>query len=774
VAKRIEVQIVGDASNLQRALSSATGSTGKFGSALGGLAKAGLFAAGAAGIGGLFVTMRSGIAEFSEAAKVTAQTNAVIKSTGAAANVTAKQVESLSQALSEKTGIDDEVIASGENMLLTFTRIHNEAGKGNDIFNQATKATLDLSVAMGKDMQGASILVGKALNDPIKGLTALTRVGVTFDEGQKKMIKSMVESGNVMGAQKLILEELNREFGGSAEAFGNTIPGQIRKLINVFDEFAAGIIARTIPTVQRFVGFLQDVFQAQGIRAKLSVVWEGIETVATELAAKITTAMASVDWSGVATSIANAVKGAIDASDAPVREAGNNLVEKINTAIKGADWSQIGNTMGLSLRQQIAQSMEANAASARTLSERIVDSIRTTLVKVPGLGVLMRIPTSTLAASFQAALATAGGFFAGLLGITRSNMARFIVAVGNGFNQAVAAVRAAVGQFAGAAAAVGRAIVDGIIGGIGGLASRLSSAISGAIGSALSSIDIPGFSPPEHAAAKAIGEPLGRGVINGWIKSSADLPEKMSTTLKNAIEKARAAIEGARDRLGSAFDTIRDRILRAFDAINNATLTPSEKIIKEIGDRRELEDALTAQTNAQIALNEAIASGDAAAIAAATRAKQRADEDVTLIQTRKDAAAERLELDSQNEEKRLALERRLKIVEAHFLKEGASVKKAMAAIKKIMADFDIDFESAGENLGAAFVRGLKKALAAGAKAAAAVDAVVPGASSFNPGPSSSGGGGNTFIFEAPVGSEREMQNWVVSALATVNARGGIS
>ena len=85
-----------------------------------------------------------------EAQKVAAQTNAVLKSTGGRPSVTAKQVEKLAESLMLKSGVDDEVIQSGENVLLTFTNIRNEAGKGNDIFDQATKATLDLSVALGQ------------------------------------------------------------------------------------------------------------------------------------------------------------------------------------------------------------------------------------------------------------------------------------------------------------------------------------------------------------------------------------------------------------------------------------------------------------------------------------------------------------------------------------------------------------------------------------------------------------------------------------------------
>jgi hypothetical protein len=156
--------------------------------------------------------------EAREAQKVGALTVSTIKATGGAANITAAQVGKLSTALSLKTGIDDEAIQSGANMLLTFRNLRNESGKGNDVFNQATKTLTDLGAAMGKEPRSAAIQLGKALNDPVKGMSALSRVGVTFNDAQKKTITEMVNSGNVMGAQKVILKELNSEFGGAAEA----------------------------------------------------------------------------------------------------------------------------------------------------------------------------------------------------------------------------------------------------------------------------------------------------------------------------------------------------------------------------------------------------------------------------------------------------------------------------------------------------------------------------------------------------------------------------
>jgi phage-related minor tail protein len=125
-------------------------------------------------------------------------------------------VSDLATSISRKTGMDDEAIQSGENLLLTFTNIHNETGRGNQIFTRATRTIADMSAALGQDTKSSAIQLGKALNDPIKGVTALQRVGVSFTQSQRDQIKTLVESGNTLDAQKMILRELRKEFGGSA------------------------------------------------------------------------------------------------------------------------------------------------------------------------------------------------------------------------------------------------------------------------------------------------------------------------------------------------------------------------------------------------------------------------------------------------------------------------------------------------------------------------------------------------------------------------------
>jgi len=147
-----------------------------------------------------------------EQRKQVSQLNAVIKSTGGAAGVSAAEVQAMASSLQKVTNFGDEATLSGQNLLLTFTNI------GKDVFPSATKTMLDMSTAMGQDLKSSAVQIGKALNDPIQGITALSRVGVQFTEQQKEQIRVLTESGDVAAAQTLILAELNKEFGGSAEA----------------------------------------------------------------------------------------------------------------------------------------------------------------------------------------------------------------------------------------------------------------------------------------------------------------------------------------------------------------------------------------------------------------------------------------------------------------------------------------------------------------------------------------------------------------------------
>ena len=259
----------------------------KAGTVFGGALKVGAAAVvGGALLAGKFLV--DSIGEAREAQKVTALTNSTIKATGSAAGVTAKQVADLAGAISLKTGIDDEVIQSGQNMLLTFKNIRNETGKGNDIFDQATQTLVDMSSAMGTEPKQAAIQLGKALNDPVKGISALSRVGVTFTEGQKKVIEGLVEGGETAKAQKIILKELNSEFGGAAaaqatagekakvafgnlqEAVGTALLPALDRVLNKFTDFLILITTRGGPALLRIKGFFAGLAGGGGVGGLMS------------------------------------------------------------------------------------------------------------------------------------------------------------------------------------------------------------------------------------------------------------------------------------------------------------------------------------------------------------------------------------------------------------------------------------------------------------------------------------------------------------------------
>ena len=164
----------------------------------------------------------------SEAEFGQAQLAAALKSTKGASGQTIESLNEYASALQNASNFEDDTINKAQSILLTFTKI------GKDVFPLATQATADLAARMGTDLQSATLQVGKALNDPIKGIGALSRAGIQFTEDQKSMIEGFVNANNIIGAQKIILQELETQFGGSALAARETLGGAIQSLTNAF------------------------------------------------------------------------------------------------------------------------------------------------------------------------------------------------------------------------------------------------------------------------------------------------------------------------------------------------------------------------------------------------------------------------------------------------------------------------------------------------------------------------------------------------------------
>ena len=159
---------------------------------------------------GVGVTFAASIRAAGEQIKAEKKLEAVLKATGHAAGKTSEEIRKLASERQGLTNFGDEATIAAAGMLATFKEI-----KG-DVFDGALIAAQDLSAVMDQDLNSSIVQIGKALNDPIRGVTALQRVGVAFTKSQKDQIKAMVEAGDLMGAQKIILGELESEFGGAA------------------------------------------------------------------------------------------------------------------------------------------------------------------------------------------------------------------------------------------------------------------------------------------------------------------------------------------------------------------------------------------------------------------------------------------------------------------------------------------------------------------------------------------------------------------------------
>jgi hypothetical protein len=317
-----------------------------------------------------------------ESAKIGRVTAQVIQSTGGAAHVTAAQVGDLATQISNKTGADDEAVQSGENMLLTFTNVRNEVGKGNDIFNQASAAAVDLAAAMNhgevtqEGMKTSSIQLGKALNDPIKGVTALQKVGVTFTAQQKEQIKAMVQSGNIMGAQKIILGELNKEFGGTAKAAADPM----QRLSVIMGNLAEQIGGAVMPAIDEFANFMANT----GAPA-ISAVVTGLTKISPEAYVAAAGLLGVVKAISVGKNVAGDFKTATTALGTAMRWMGLQTVEA--AAAETAQTAAAG-------RQAEANTVAAASASRLGTAMGVVAGKATLLAGVAGLGLLFDQVTS--------------------------------------------------------------------------------------------------------------------------------------------------------------------------------------------------------------------------------------------------------------------------------------------------------------------------------------------------------------------------------------------
>ena len=210
---------------------------------------------------------------FDQQAKAIAQVEQGLKSTSGQVGFTSAELQKMASDLQTKTLFGDEVILKDATaQLLTFTNI------AGDNFARTQKVALDLATRLDGDLKSASIQLGKALNDPVANLSALSRSGIQFSADQKEVIKSLAETGQLAEAQGVILEELERQYGGSAEAAALAGTGPFTQLGNtigdISEEFGRLINEFITPLVPKIQG-LADSFRSLTDRQKQAMLVVG-------------------------------------------------------------------------------------------------------------------------------------------------------------------------------------------------------------------------------------------------------------------------------------------------------------------------------------------------------------------------------------------------------------------------------------------------------------------------------------------------------------------
>ncbi len=173
-----------------------------------------------------------------------AKLGATLRATGHAAGLTASQIKKYAAERQKVTTFGDEETINAAAIMATFRNI-----RGKEFFD-AMSAVQDLSAAFGQDLRAGVIQLGKALNDPIMGITALNRVGVTFSEQQREQIHNFIQANRVIDAQRVMLDELKNQVGGTAEALAGGGGGALKQLRNqlgdLVEDFAAILDPMTV------------------------------------------------------------------------------------------------------------------------------------------------------------------------------------------------------------------------------------------------------------------------------------------------------------------------------------------------------------------------------------------------------------------------------------------------------------------------------------------------------------------------------------------------
>ncbi|HEU4589380.1 MAG TPA: phage tail length tape measure family protein [Steroidobacteraceae bacterium] len=293
-----------------------------------------------------------------QAEKAAKLLNQTLTATGRQSEFSAQQLLDYAGALQNVTAFGDEAITDVERLLLTFKRI------GAPVFQETTAATLDMAEALGMDLAAAAKLVGRALDDPIKGAAGLAAANVQLTNAQLATIKRLVETGHAADAQRIILDELEKRFKGAASAAADTFGGALTQLKNAAGDLLEGN-GGSLNEAKESIQALTAELQKPETKQAFSVFVGGVITLVGWLAKLVTVSAEAARGLGEFT--ARMVTGEVAPEDYA------DEIERLNRALA---MEQRLNSMSPGRNRERQKSLEAEIAALKE-RKRILDGYNT-------------------------------------------------------------------------------------------------------------------------------------------------------------------------------------------------------------------------------------------------------------------------------------------------------------------------------------------------------------------------------------------------------------
>ena len=166
----------------------------------------------------------------------------------------AKALRAMADELGFKTLFDEKAFQKGFALLTSFKNI------GIDSYGRVAETAADLAQINQVDLKSSFLQLAKALSDPTRGLTALSRSGVIFTEQQREMILELHNSGQQMKAQAEILRIVEGSYKGAARAAATGLAAAFDTLGQKIRDFNEALGKAAEPLLEPLVEGTTELF----------------------------------------------------------------------------------------------------------------------------------------------------------------------------------------------------------------------------------------------------------------------------------------------------------------------------------------------------------------------------------------------------------------------------------------------------------------------------------------------------------------------------------